>query len=211
MPGPARLPRPAKPIWFLLLSLPMAWLAIRWALLLTGRDVPSLTAEPIKYSINYLGIWSIRMLLLSLAISPAAEWSGRRQILALRRMTGLFAFTYVSVHLLFFFGFDLLFSVQLLLREIARRRYILFGMGAFACLLPLAITSTRGWQKRLGGRRWLRLHRLVYLAAVLAAIHFLLLVKGNQMEPWIYAGLFALLLLLRLKRSKRPASARRTA
>lgn len=187
-----------KPAAFLLLSVPLASLAVRWAMLLGGVDVRSMTAEPVDYTINMLGLWSLRMLLLALAVTPINRLTGWTGVMRLRRMIGLFAFTYVCCHLLVYFGLDLLFSLEELWKDVVKRRFILFGMGAFVCLLPLAITSTKGWVKRIGGRNWQRLHKLVYVAGVSAVIHFILLVKGNQQEPWIYATILAVLFGIRL-------------
>jgi sulfoxide reductase heme-binding subunit YedZ len=183
---------------FVGLSIPLAWLGVRWVVLLTGNKVASLTADPVDYSINYLGLWSLRLLLLALAVTPVNRLTGWTAVMKLRRMMGLFAFTYATCHLGFYLGLDLGFSLEQLWNDVVKRRFILFGMAAFLCLLPLALTSTRGWVKRLGGRGWQRLHRLAYAAGVAAAVHFILLVKGNQQEPWVYAAILGLLLAIRL-------------
>lgn len=214
-----RARRAKRPDWlkaavFAGLALPLAWLAARWAMLLAGQEVRSLTAEPVDHAINYLGLWSLRILLLALAVTPVLRLTGWTGVARLRRMIGLFAFTYVACHLAVYFSLDLGLSLGELWRDVAKRRFILFGMVGFLCLLPLAVTSTRGWVRRLGGRRWQRLHRLAYVAGVAAVVHFILLVKGDQPQPWVYAAILAGLLAARLLPRRaggylpRPAGAR---
>ena len=122
---------------------------------------------------------------------------GIKQALPLRRPLGLYAFFYVCLHLLIFVGVDYGLDWQLIKEAIVEKRYVLVGFTAFLLLLPLAITSTKGWQRRLG-KRWKKLHRLVYLAAPLAVIHFVWLVKADIREPLLYGAAVAALLLLRL-------------
>lgn len=156
--------------------------------------------NPQEASNRYAGRWALRALMLALAVSPLAEMTGRRWLIQYRRMIGLFAFFYVCLHLTSYLALDLAFDWAALWDDVLERTYITLGMTAFALLLPLAATSTKGWIKRLGARRWQRLHRLVYAAGALAATHFLMLAKGNQLEPKIYAGIMALLLGYRLLR-----------
>src|SRR3546814_310853 len=174
-----------KPLLFVVLLAPMMLLAIDWVQLLSGQKVTGLTADPVAQTTRELGEWSLRSLLVALAITPIARLSGWSQILTARRMVGLIAFTYVLVHWTFWMSLDLAWSPTELAKEIVKRRYILFGMTGFLCLLPLAITSTKGWVKRLGARRWRKLHHLVYLAGAAGCIHFAMLVKGNQTAPKI--------------------------
>lgn len=195
-----------KPLLFILLLFPMTGLAWSWAQLLSGKAVPWLTADPVAETTRTLGEWSLRVLLAALAITPVARLTGWTPIMSARRMVGLIAFTYVLVHWSFWMWLDLAWSPEELLKEIAKRRYILFGMAGFLCLLPLAITSTRGWIKRLGGRNWQRLHRLVYVAGAAGCIHYAMLVKGNQNGPKIYLSILAVLLAARYL----PARRRRT-
>ena len=195
-----RNPRWLKPAAHALLALPMLLLAARWALLLSGdATAAGLGAEPVAATINALGIWALRILLLALAVTPLRTLTGWTPIMSLRRAIGLWAFAYACMHMALFLGLDLAWSLTALWQEVVKRRYILFGMAALIALLPLAITSTSGWVKRLGARRWRNLHRLAYAAGLLASIHFLLRVKGFQIEPWIYASIFAALMLLRLR------------
>lgn len=194
---------------FILLSVPLAALALAWMRLLGGGSVPSLTADPVAHTTRQLGEWSLRMLLLALAVTPVARLSGWTRLLAVRRMVGLFAFAYVLAHWTFWMSLDLEWSIGQLGREIAKRRYILLGMTGFLCLLPLALTSTKGWIRRLGARRWQRLHQLVYLAGAAGCIHYAMLVKGNQIAPRIYLGILAILLTARYIPPRRRARAER--
>ena len=118
--------------------------------------------------------------------------------MAWRRPLGLWCFAYASLHLAVYFGLDQLGSVSSLVRDVIKHKFILLGMAAWLLLLPLAITSTRGMIRRLGGRRWQRLHQLVYVAGVLVSVHYILRVKGFQVTPWVYAAVLALLLGVRL-------------
>ena len=183
----------------IVMALPVLALAVRWAMMIAGGDprAVGLSAEPIDYTINYLGLWAIRFLILSLAITPLRTWARWSWLTPLRRPLGLWAFACALLHLSVYFLLDQLGSFSLLWESVAKHPFILLGMAAFTLLLPLALTSTRGAIRRLGGRRWQALHRLVYLAAIFAAIHFILRVKGFQPEPWIYAGIAAALLLVR--------------
>ena len=157
----------------------------------------SLGANPVEAITHATGDWALRFLLASLAITPLRRLSPRLAVLAPHRRTlGLFAFTYALLHAATFFALDLGFAFALLGEEIAERPYVTLGFAAFVALVPLAITSTRGWQRRLG-RRWLALHRLVYLAALLAALHFVWLVKKDVREPLLYLAALALLLAAR--------------
>jgi len=186
-----------KPAIFILLLIPMALLAIAWARLLAGQDVRWMTADPVAHTTRELGEWSLRSLLAALAITPIARLSGYSPILACRRMVGLIAFTYVLCHWCFWMTMDLEWSPARLFHEISRHPYILFGMTGFLCLLPLAITSTRGWVKRMGARKWQALHRIVYIAGAAGIIHYSMVLKGNQPSPKIYAVILFLLLIAR--------------
>lgn len=186
----------------LAIALPLALLAWRWSgVLLNDADplLAGLTVEPVDYTIDYLGLWALRALWLTLAISPLRQITGWNWLAAWRRPLGLWAFAYALLHLSVYFGLDQAFDPALLMEDVIERNFILLGMSALLLILPLALTSTRGMIKRLGGRRWQNVHRLIYLAAALASVHFILRVKGFQWEPWIYAGLLALLLVWRVK------------
>ncbi len=183
----------------LVMALPLALLGWRWAMVLGGADprLSNLTAEPVDYTINFLGLWALRSLWLTLAITPLRQLTGWSWLAPWRRPLGLWAFAYGVLHLLVYFELDQGGEIDLLLIDVAKHNFILLGMSALLLILPLALTSTHKLIKRLGGKRWQNLHRLIYPAAILASIHFVLRVKGFQWEPWLYAGLLAALLGLR--------------
>lgn len=184
-----------------LAMLPLAILLAQWGTLLTGGGDPrgaGLSAEPVDYTINTLGLWALRLLCMSLAITPLRQWTGWRWLAPWRRPLGLWCFAYASLHLSVYFVLDQLAAFDLLWREVSKRPFILFGMATWLLLLPLAVTSTAGWIRRIGARNWQWLHRAVYLAALLAATHFVMRVKGFQIEPWLYAAIVAVLLGARL-------------
>ena len=154
--------------------------------------------DPVAEVTSRTGNAAIMMLVASLAVTPINTVFGWRQILPARKPLGLYAFLYAALHLLNFIGMDYGFSLQAFLDDaLLQKRYMIVGFSAFFILLPLAITSTKGWMKRLG-KNWKRLHQLVYLAGILAVLHFLWLVKIDITEPVIYGGILALLLILRI-------------
>ena len=156
-----------------------------------------LTANPIQYITFRTGKAALVLLILSLACTPISTIFGLRQVIGLRKPLGLYAFTYATLHFLTFVGLDYQFDPSLLQEAIFKKRYALVGFAAFLTLLPLAITSTKGWMRRLG-RKWKRLHRLIYLAGILVIIHFVWLVKSDIREPLAYGAVVGLLLTLRL-------------
>lgn len=180
----------AKPLIFSLCLVPLVWLAVA---VLTGRT----SANPAEDVILTTGIWSLRFLLLTLAITPIRRLTGWNILIQYRRMFGLFAFFYASVHLASYIAFDRFFAFDEILQDIAKRPFITAGMVAFASMVPLAITSTRGWIRALG-RRWQLLHRLVYVSAMAACLHFIWKVKVLLGEPIYYAAILAVLLAFRL-------------
>lgn len=188
--------RIAKPAVFALGLAPLGWLT--WQALAGG-----LGANPIEACNRFLGDWALRFLLLALAVSPVRDLFGMAVVMRFRRMLGLFAFFYVSLHLTSYVVLDQFFAWEEIWRDILKRTYITVGMAAFALLVPLAVTSTRGMIKRLGAARWQKLHRLVYPAAVLAVVHYLMMVKADLREPLIYGGVLALLFAVRLVRRRR--------
>ena len=157
----------------------------------TGSD--ALGADPVAEIEHRLGLWALRLLLITLAITPLRQLSGQPVLIRFRRLLGLYAFFYASLHLAAYLGLDLRGYWTQIFEEIAKRPYITVGFAAWLLLLPLAITSTTGWIRRLG-RNWARLHRLVYAIGVLAVLHFWWLVKSDIREPALYAGIAALLL-----------------
>lgn len=152
-----------------------------------------LAAEPVKDITHRTGWWALALLLATLAVTPLRRLTGWNPLIRVRRMLGLFAFAYATIHLLIYFGLDQAFSLAYIGEEIAERPYITVGFTAWLLLLPLAVTSTKGWIRRLG-RRWQALHRLVYPAAALGVLHFYWLVKADTREPLLFAAILAILL-----------------
>lgn len=154
--------------------------------------------DPISETTSRTGSAAILMLVLSLACTPINTLFGFRQAVTARKPLGLYAFLYAALHLLNFIGLDYAFDLQAFLADaLLQKRFMIVGFSAFLILLPLAITSTKGWMKRLG-RNWKRLHQLVYAAGIFAVLHYLWLVKIDITKPLIYGGILALLLVLRL-------------
>jgi sulfoxide reductase heme-binding subunit YedZ len=181
---------------WLLLATHVAALAPLAALLLAWTR-GGLGANPIREITLRTGRSALALLVLSLACTPARILTGLAVLQRLRKPLGLYAFLYVCLHLLTYVGLDFGFALSFLWPEIRQQPFIQAGLLAFLLLLPLAITSTRWWRKRLS-RNWKRLHRLVYLAAILAVLHFYWLVKGDWRRPVTYAIILGLLLLARL-------------
>ena len=157
-----------------------------------------LGANPVETLIHHFGDWALRLLLVTLAVTPLRRLTGWNQAVRLRRMLGLFAFFYASLHLTTYFVLDRSLLLEEILSDLTERPYIMVGFTAFVLLVPLAATSTNAMIRRLGGRRWRALHRIVYVAAIGGVVHFWWLVKADVREPFIYAALLALLLILRL-------------
>lgn len=153
-----------------------------------------LGADPIAEALNRLGLLALVFLIASLACTPAKAFLGWTWAMRLRRMLGLFAFAYAALHVSVYAVLDQSLRLGAIIEDIVERRFILVGALAFALLVPLAVTSTKGWIKRLGFVRWQRLHRLAYVAAALAVVHFFWRVKKDVTEPLIYAAIVALLL-----------------
>ncbi len=172
------------------------------ALLLWDYWQDQLTVNPIQEITLRTGKYGLVLLVLSLACTPANSVFGFRPALRLRRPLGLYAFMYICLHFLTFVGLDYGFDLGLIREAVLEKRFALVGFTAFLILLPLAVTSTRGWMRRLR-KNWKRLHRGVYLAAPLAVLHFLWLVKSDIREPLLYGAIVALLLVVRLSRIRR--------
>jgi sulfoxide reductase heme-binding subunit YedZ len=160
-----------------------------------------LGVDPIRAITLRTGKITLILLMLSLAVTPVNIILGWKQLLPLRRLMGLYAFLYVSLHLLSFVGLDYVFNWLFIVDGIVEQRYVLVGFAAFLLMLPLALTSNR-WSMRRMGKRWKRMHQLVYIVGVLAVIHFLWLVKNVYTEPLIYAAILLVLLLTRIKTIK---------
>jgi sulfoxide reductase heme-binding subunit YedZ len=185
-----------KAVLFLASLIPLAYLIFA---VLTGRT----SANPAEDIILTTGIWALRFLLLSLAVTPVRRVTGWNALIQYRRMLGLFAFFYACVHLLSYLAFDQLFEFREVLKDVAKRPFITAGMFAFLTMVPLALTSTTGWIRRLG-RRWQVLHRLVYVTGIAACVHFIWKVKVALGEPVYCAAILAVLLGFRLLRHFRP-------
>lgn len=199
MPGRFRLPSNR----LLVVTHAACWAPLAWVLFSYWRD--PLKVNPIQDFTFGTGLPALILLCLSLAVTPANTLLGWRWAIPLRRWLGLYAFFYVCLHLLIFVGLDYGFDPALIGEALFEKRYALVGFAAFMLLLPLALTSTRGWQKRLG-RNWKRLHRLAYGAALLAVVHFVWLVKADLREPLAYGAVVLGLLALRLPPVRRRLS-----
>ena len=190
-----------KPLVWLACSLPLLWLGYAVAVELQ-RPGAVLGADPGEAAVHHLGQWGMRVLLLALAISPLRRRLGWPGLARVRRLVGLFAFTYLGLHFVAYVWFLAGFDWAFIFADLTRRTYIIAGALGLLALVPLAVTSTRGWQRRLG-RRWPQLHRLVFVAAALGLAHLIWLTKDGYGEVLVYAVVFLLLIGERL-------SARRT-
>ena len=183
----------SKFLAFLLGLAPIFWLAWRvW-----NQDV---TANPTEFIQHYTGDWALRLIVATLAVTPLRKLLGVPDLIRFRRMIGLFAFFYACLHFLTYLWLDKLFDFSAMLKDVGKRPFITAGFAAFACLVPLAATSTAGWIRRLGGKRWQRLHSLVYVTATAAVVHYYWLVKSDVRLPLMYGAIFVVLMALRLKR-----------
>ena len=185
------LPRAVKPLVFAACLVPLGLLVWRG---FTG----GLTANPIEFVTHRTGDWTLRLLLVTLAVTPLRRLTGWNAVIRLRRMLGLFAFFYGSLHLLTYVVLDHFFAFGSMLEDLTDRRFVTAGFTGFVLMIPLALTSTRAMVRRLGGRRWQALHRLVYVSACAGVVHYLWLVKADLRPPLVYAALLALLLGFRL-------------
>jgi sulfoxide reductase heme-binding subunit YedZ len=196
-----------KPAVFLACLGPAAWLVYGAFL---GGD---LGVNPVETITNHTGIWTLRLIAISLAVTPLRWLTGWNRVIQLRRMLGLFAFFYGSLHFLTYFVLDHSLRFEGLWDDVVKRPYITAGFTAFVLLIPLAVTSTQGWIRRLGGRNWNLLHRLIYVTALLAVLHYWWKVKLDTSSPALYAVIMAMLLGARVwkavaKRRTAPPPAR---
>jgi len=192
----------AKVLVFLACLTPFVWLAIRT---LTGR----LGINPVEDLELTTGIWSLRFLVVTLAVTPVRRLTGWNRVIQYRRMFGLFTFFYVCVHFAIYIGIDQFFAFGSILKDVAKRPFITMGFTAFVLMIPLALTSTKGWIRRLG-RRWQLLHRLIYISAVCASVHYLWKVKVMIGSPVYYALVIGLLLGFRIAWQLRSAKLLKT-
>ena len=179
----------AQSITISLAALPAAALVVR-------ATTTGLGANPIEEITHVSGDWSLRWLLLTLAVTPARRWLGWSWLAPLRRTAGLACFSWVCLHFLTWLVLDQALDLEAIVEDVLDRRFVTAGFAGFLCLLPLAITSTRGWKRRLG-RRWLALHRLAYAAGVCGIVHYLWLVKADLLAPLVYGAILTSLLALR--------------
>jgi sulfoxide reductase heme-binding subunit YedZ len=186
-----------KPVLFLLCLIPF----LRWFYL--GYN-DGLTANPVEFITRSSGFWTLAMLLLTLAVTPVRQLMDQPALVRVRRMLGLFAFFYVVLHLLTWLVLDRNMDLSSMIKDVLDRTFIFVGMAAFLLMVPLALTSTQGWMRRLG-MKWTRLHRCIYAIGVLGILHFWLMRAGKNdfAEPILYGTLLALLLLWRIVRAWR--------
>jgi sulfoxide reductase heme-binding subunit YedZ len=184
------MPKAAKALVFVLCLMPFAWLVTR---ALTGR----LGINPVEDVELTTGIWALRFLIGTLLVTPLRRLTGWNRVIQYRRMLGLFTFFYASLHVTTYVGIDQFFALRFIVKDVVKRPFITMGFTAFVLMVPLAMTSTKGWIRRLG-KRWQMLHRLIYLSAVCAAIHYLWKVKVMIGSPVYYAVAMGVLLAFRL-------------
>lgn len=205
MNADTRIRRVIKPLVFALALTPLALLA--WKATHGG-----LGAHPQEFVNRFFGDWALRFLLIALSVTPVRGLTGWNALARFRRMLGLFAFFYACLHVTSYVAVDQFFDWAAIGKDIVKRNYITVGMATFLVLIPLAATSTDGMLRRLGGPRWKKLHRLVYVAGVAGVFHFYMMVKADVREPLIYAAILAALLGYRVaQRVKRAAKKPRKA
>lgn len=193
--------RVLKPLVFVAALLPAGWLVY-------GVFAGALGANPVETITNTTGIWTLRLLVVTLAITPVRWLTGWNRLIQYRRMLGLFAFFYGTLHFLTYFILDHSLMFAGVWDDVVKRPYITAGFTAFVLMIPLALTSTQGWIRRLGGRRWNLLHKLIYVSAALGVLHYFWKVKLDATNPLLYAALVAALLGVRVWKwaaGRRPA------
>jgi methionine sulfoxide reductase heme-binding subunit len=183
--------RVVKPVLYLAALLPLAWLLYA---LLSGLVM----GDQVKFMQHVTGDTVLSCLMLTLAVTPLRRITGWNEVIRVRRLIGLTAFWYACLHLTTYVVFDQSFSLSEIAIDIAKHPWVLVGFAGFLSLVPLAITSTNGWIRRLGGRKWNRLHRLVYVAAIAGVLHYLWLVKKDIHYPLLYGSVLTVLLLSRV-------------
>ena len=157
-----------------------------------------LGANPIEVITHTTGDWTLRLILTTLAITPLRKLTRQYWLIGVRREIGLFAFFYAVLHFTTYIWLDKFFDVHEMIKDVYKRPFITAGFTAFVLLIPLAITSTAGWIRRLGGKNWQRLHRLIYVSAIVGVIHYIWLVKADERKPLQYAFVLSILLLYRV-------------
>jgi sulfoxide reductase heme-binding subunit YedZ len=180
-----------KLVVFLLCVVPLGMLILQAA---QGQ----LTANPIEFITHTTGDWTLRFLVITLAITPLRKILRLPQLIRFRRMLGLFAFFYACLHFSTWIGLDKFFDWAEMWKDVQKRRFLTLGFTGFLLMIPLAITSTKGWIRRLGGKRWQMLHRAIYLSAIAGVIHYYWLVKSDVRKPVMYGAMVGVLLAWRL-------------
>jgi methionine sulfoxide reductase heme-binding subunit len=198
----ALITRVIKPALYVIALFPLAWLLYA---LFTGLVM----GDQVKFMQHVTGDTVLTCLMLTLAITPLRRLTGWNEVIRVRRLIGLTAFWYACLHLTTYVVFDQDLSLMEITKDIAKHPWVLVGFTGFLCLLPLAITSTNGWIRRLGGKRWQRLHRLVYVAAIAGVLHYFWLVKKDIHYPLIYGVVLIVLLAGRIWWAAERARARR--
>ena len=188
--------RLAKVAVFLLCLAPAAWLVI-------AALTDNLSANPIKDITEETGIWTLRFLLITLCVTPFRKLTGWNGVIKYRRMLGLFAFFYGFLHFLTYAWLDQFFSIPDIVQYVYKRPFITAGFSGFVVMIPLAITSTKKWIARLGGKQWQLLQRLTYVSAIAGVVHYLWLVKADTQRPLVYGFLLSVLLAFRILQSLR--------
>lgn len=189
-----------KPPLFVAALLPLVFLVY-------GFFTDNLGANPIEKILHETGFWALTFLMITLSVTPLKRISGWNKLNLLRRPLGLFAFFYVVLHFAVYLGLDRFFEWQEIVDDVSKRPYITVGFSAFLMLIPLAVTSTKGWIRKLG-KKWTKLHRLVYVIAVFGVIHFWWLVKKDISEPLIFAVVLTVLLAFRIYYAKKKRAAK---
>ena len=186
--------------WKRLVFKPAVWVACLTplALLIYHFVRNELSANPVEDITNTTGIWTLRFVVLTLAITPLRSLTGVNQLINYRRLISLFAFFYGSVHFTIFFFLDHQFDVAAMWQDVLKRRYITAGFTGFVLMIPLALTSTTGWIRRLGGKRWNLLHKLIYITAMAGVLHYFWKVKLDATNPIYYGVVVAALLGFRV-------------
>jgi len=189
----------SKVVVFLICLSPFVYLAWPLVAFLTWQVEPArFGANPVEYVQHFTGDWTLRLLLITLSVTPLRKLLNIPDLIRFRRMLGLFAFFYVCLHFLTYLWPDQGFDLHGMWKDVAKRPFITVGFLGFVLLIPLAITSTKGWIRRLGGKRWQALHRLIYITGLCGVIHYYWLVKSDHRLPLLYGAILAVLLLYRL-------------
>ena len=190
--------------WVRRVGKPVAFAAslIPFVMLASGLYLGRLGANPVEEVTHRTGDWTLIFLLITLAVTPIRKLTGWGIVVQFRRMAGLFAFFYAVVHFSIYLVFDHFFALAAIVEDVTQRPYVTVGFTSLVLLIPLAVTSTKGWVKRLGGRRWNRLHQLIYVSAAGGVLHYLWLVKADTRRPIVFGLILVALLVVRLWRPR---------